>query len=214
MPLAASGVATGTLGGHGAHIVAGLAFVAVSVAVGAIADRRDASGSRTRVRHAPRPWVAPALSYGCVAAAVGAAGVHLAVMPAHFAEALVYGVFFLVLATVQLAWAAAVALRPSRRLLAAGLAANAAVIGLWLFTRLVAIPLGPASGERENLTALDLLATGFEVAVVVTAAVLLARRTPLPRRSPRVLLQAQPFMASLVVVAAAVTVIASTAPPS
>ena len=203
-----------SLAGHGAHVVAGLAFVGVAIVAGAIADRHDTSGSRTRVRRTPRAWVTQVLSYGCVAAAVGAAGVHLAVMSVHFREAFIYGAFFLGLASLQLGWAAAVAVRPSRRLLAAGLAANVAVIGLWLFTRLVEVPLGPGSGERENFTALDLLATGFEVMVVVTAAALLVRRTALPRRSPRAVLHAQPFIASLVVVAAAVTVIASTAPPS
>ncbi|MDQ1745833.1 MAG: hypothetical protein QOD07_96 [Frankiaceae bacterium] len=211
-------VAAGAFAGHGLHLVSGLAFVVVAVVVGAVADRHDAktkaqANTKQRVRRA-RPWVDEALAYGCVAAAVGAAGVHLAVMPVHFDEAFVYGLFFLVLAALQIGWAGALALRPSRRLLAAGLAANVAVIGLWLFTRLVAVPLGPGRGTREDFTALDLLATSFEVALVASAAALLVRRATLPRRSARALLHAQPLMASLVAVAAVVVATAGTAPPS
>jgi hypothetical protein len=208
-------VAASAFAGHGLHLVSGLAFVVVAVVVGAVADRRDTAKAKAkaRVRRA-RPWVDDALAYGCVAAAAGAAGVHLAVMPVHFDEAFIYGLFFLVLAALQIAWAAALALRPSRRLLAAGLAANVAVIGVWLFTRLVAVPLGPGRGSREDFTALDLLATSFEVVLVAAAAALLIRRAALPRRSARALLRAQPLMASLVAVAVTVVATAGAAPPS
>ncbi|MBV9098681.1 MAG: hypothetical protein JO079_11555, partial [Frankiaceae bacterium] len=44
-------------------------------------------------------------------------------------------------------------------------AGNVAVIGLWLFTRLVAVPIGPSSGSTEAFGALDIVASVLEAVV-------------------------------------------------
>jgi hypothetical protein len=117
------------------------------------------------------------------AAAVAAGLVHLVVLPVHLRESLLYGAFFAATAAAQIGWAALVLVRPSRRLLTVGAAANAAVVLLWLLTRTVGIPLGPSAGEVESVSGLDLLATAAELAVVAGAVYGLARgRFPSRRR--------------------------------
>jgi len=47
---------------------------------------------------------------------------------------------------------------------------NAAVVGLWLFTRVAGVPLGPDAGSTESFGALDVLASTFESVVVAACA--------------------------------------------
>jgi hypothetical protein len=88
-----------------------------------------------------------------VAASVGAALVHVVVMPEHFSDSVLYGLFFLAAATVQIAWSWAAANRPSRLLLGAGAIGSAAVVLLWLATRTVGIPIGPDATSIEPVGA-------------------------------------------------------------
>lgn len=110
-----------------------------------------------------------------VAATIGAAAVHLVVMPTHFEESTLYGVFFAVTASVQLLWAAYLAWRPSAPALLVGAVGNLGLVGLWLFTRLVEIPLGPGAGQSEEFGGLDVLASGFELFMAVAAITLVVQ---------------------------------------
>jgi hypothetical protein len=101
--------------------------------------------------------------------------VHVLVIPEHYAEASLYGTFFVLLAVAELAWAAAVVLAPTRRLLWAGVAGNAATVALWLFTRLVEVPVGPGAGGTEAFGVLDVLASVAEIGAVVVAVLVMAR---------------------------------------
>lgn len=205
---------------HGWHLAGGAAFLLVGLGVAAIADARQRTAER-------RPPQRPAGRVGVVTtshavagaavaavATVGAAAVHLTVTPEHFEESALYGAFFLVLALVQLAWAGVTALRPTRTLLVAGAAANVAVVVLWLATRLVAIPIGPATGTRETFGALDLLASGFEVAAIVGALVALAGSIALPRRHLRRVATSPAWLVAVAAVTAVVASTATAAPPS
>jgi diguanylate cyclase (GGDEF)-like protein/PAS domain S-box-containing protein len=100
--------------------------------------------------------------------------VHAGVCPEHFREATVLGVFFLVVSTLQLAWAAAVLTRASRALLLVGAAGNAAVVGVWVLSRTVGVPVGPERWQPEAVGVIDAFAVGVGAAVAV-GAVLLAR---------------------------------------
>jgi hypothetical protein len=103
-----------------------------------------------------------------LAVASATAGViHATVCPSHFQESDLYGVFFLLAAAGQLGFAVVVLGRPSRTVLRTGAAATAAVLMLWLATRTVGIPPGPAAGRTEDVGVLDLMATGAETVVVV-----------------------------------------------
>lgn len=130
------------------------------------ADRWSAAPTPTR---ATTEWARPrsvanrgwrqgvALASGC------AATVHLAVMPPHFAQSAWYGAFFLVAAASQLVYAAAVLVRPTRRLLLAGTVGCGAVVVLWLLTRTIGVPIGPARGATEPFGLLDVLASAAEL---------------------------------------------------
>lgn len=95
-----------------------------------------------------------------------AGGTHLAVIPAHWQQDPAYGVFFAGTALAQLVVAAALLLRPHPRLLAAAGWGSAGLLALWLQTRLIAVPLGAAAGDREAFGALDLAAAAAELLVV------------------------------------------------
>lgn len=157
------------LAGHLGHLLGSGGFVAVALGSVAFADLRQ------RAERPRRQWPSPLLAV-TAAGIVGAAGVHLAVTPEHFGEAFVYGLFFAVTAALQLALAAALVARPGRGLLRVAVAANLAVVLLWLMTRTIAIPLGPDAGSTEEIGVLDLLATGFELVSLTAGAVLLRRR--------------------------------------
>lgn len=121
----------------------------------------------------------------CALLSTGAAVIHFAVLGEHWREWWGYGLIFGVAAWLQLAWAAAVVARPSRKLVVAGAVGNLAIAAMWVMTRTSGVPLGPEAGEAESTTLIDAVATGFEVALAVGAgAAILARveRLTLGRR--------------------------------
>ncbi len=104
----------------------------------------------------------------CLAAlSLGAGGIHFAMISPHWDEYWVEGVFFAALAWFQLGWAAGAVLRPTRALLAAGAAVNAAAIGTWAISRTWGVPIGPHAGVAEAASFVDIIATVFEGALVL-----------------------------------------------
>lgn len=109
------------------------------------------------------------------ALAWGAAFVHAAVTPEHFAEEpLLHGLFFVVVATLQLIWGAMAYRRPSRRVLLAGVRGNCLLIAIWLLSRTTGLPAGLDSWQREPVAFPDVVATLDELAVVLLVAGMLA----------------------------------------
>jgi hypothetical protein len=104
---------------------------------------------------------------------LGAAALHFAYTPSHLAEYWLYGIFFLGLAWAQTLWAIGVVSRPWRWLLVVGIAANVAVIGVWVLSRTVGIWIGPNATVSEAATYPDILATVLEAMIVVGATVVL-----------------------------------------
>lgn len=202
-------------GAHGWHLLAGVGFLVVALGSAAVADARQASGRGSSASRLSMTAAAQQRALNlCTVAGIGAAAVHYAVMPDHLHESVLYGGFFLVTATLQLCWALAVNLRPTRRLLLTGAAANATVVGLWLITRTAGIPLGPAAGTTEQFGGLDILASVFEVGLVLASVALLSQQT-LPARNRRLMPSHwQPILLGAAGAAALVTVVAATAPPS
>jgi hypothetical protein len=107
----------------------------------------------------------------------GAAIIHFVMVPAHLDEWTAEGVAFLVVAWVQVALAIALVRRPSRSLLWLGIVANAAFAGAWAWTRIWGPPFGPNSGVAEDVSFVDITCTAFEIAFVLLALALLARRS-------------------------------------
>ena len=92
----------------------------------------DSAAPRAPAADANVRW----LLAGC---SLGAAVVHFGYASAHFDEYWLYGLFFVVVAWLQLVWAAAVVVRPSRSLLIAGALGNAAVVAVWVASRTIGV---------------------------------------------------------------------------
>jgi hypothetical protein len=107
-------------------------------------------------------------AFGAALLSLGAAAIHFGVLGSHYEEWWGYGAFFAVVASLQAIWALLVVRSPARWLYYwAGAAGNAAVIAVWAITRTAGVPFGPSSGEVENAEFIDVLATGFQVLIVV-----------------------------------------------
>lgn len=106
-----------------------------------------------------------------------AAGViHAAVVPEHLEEAWVFGVFFILAAGFQIVWAIPVVFRQSVMVYATGVLANAALIGIWVASRTIGLPIGPHSWMPEQVGAPDVTASLLELVLVVGSLVLVRRR--------------------------------------
>jgi hypothetical protein len=112
----------------------------------------------------------------------GAGAIHAAVIGDHLREWWLYGVFFAVSALAQLLWAVLVFRRPSGSILIAGAVGNAVVVLLWLITRITGLPFGPEPWTPEAFGVLDVVASLFEVFLVVSI-VMLLRKGRLPSRA-------------------------------
>lgn len=123
------------------------------------------------------PGLEKVLVMGMAVLSTGAAVIHFAVIAQHFDEWWLSGIFFVGVALFQLAWAVAVVLRPSGRLYLAGAVVNALIVLTWIVSRTTGIPVGPGAGEPEAVGLPDILATAYEVLLVVAALALLARGT-------------------------------------
>jgi len=89
-----------------------------------------------------------------------AGAIPLVLTPEHFEEQAVYGIFFLVAALFQIVLAQLLVLRPGPRVIRAGAYGNAALLAIWIVTRVVAPPLGESP---EPVTFLGVLAKGLEL---------------------------------------------------
>ena len=134
-------------------------------------------GTRTG-RSAEPPEV---LRFAVAVASAGAATIHFAVIDQHFAEYLLFGVFFVAVALAQLGWVVAVVSNPTRTIYIVGALGNALIAVTWLISRTTGLPFGPGIGEPEPVGIADAVSTAFELAVVVGTLLLL--RGLEPRRS-------------------------------
>jgi hypothetical protein len=98
---------------------------------------------------------------------LGAAAIHFSVIGEHFAEYFLFGVFFSIIGWFEALWAVAFVFRPTQRLAGAGLVVNAATVMIWAWAHLVGLPFGPDPGQVEPTTITDLMATLFEIVLIV-----------------------------------------------
>ncbi len=99
------------------------------------------------------------------AASLSAAGtIHLLLTPAHFEEQVLYGVFFVASAIIQLIVAQMLVLRPSANVVRAGAYSSLGLIALWIVTRFIAPPL---ASSPESVTLWGVLAKGLELTALV-----------------------------------------------
>ena len=120
-----------------------------------------------------RLWIC----YVAVAMSLGAAAVHIWVVPEHFREWWGYGTFFLVAALAQGLYGIALLKLAGRWLYPIGIAGNLAIIVLYVVTRTDGIPLlGPHAGEVEQLSAIGMASKLVEI-ILVFALIALWRTT-------------------------------------
>jgi hypothetical protein len=120
-----------------------------------------------------------------VAGLAGSAVIHAAVVPEHLAEWSAAGVFFVLLATAELAAAGLLFLPAAGSI--APLAAAAVSLGpllLWLGSRTTGMPFGPEAGEPEAVGVADVAACLLEVLTLVLAVALLRAHPWTRRRGP------------------------------
>jgi hypothetical protein len=115
---------------------------------------------------------------------LGAAAIHFSVIGEHFAEYFLFGVFFSIIGWFEALWAVAFVFRPTQRLAGAGLAVNAATVMIWAWAHLVGLPFGPDPGQVEPTTITDLMATLFEIVLVVGLVPTLVRRSRTETATP------------------------------
>jgi hypothetical protein len=122
-------------------------------------------------------WSAAVLVAAVLSLAAG--WIHFAYVSSHWDYWWAYGAFFLGCAAFQALLAPALLRWPGSWTALIGIAGNVAIIGMYLWSRIYAIPMGPHKGVLEKVGAVDLVCTAAEV---VTVGVLLAIVGPAKRR--------------------------------
>jgi hypothetical protein len=104
------------------------------------------------------------------------AWVHFAYTESHFREWWAYGLFFLVCALVQALWAPAFIRWPHPLLALGAILGNLGVVGMYVWSRTIGVPIGPHAGVAEHTKLPDLATTAGEILLVAILLALLPRR--------------------------------------
>ena len=120
---------------------------------------------------------------------LGPAALHFAVAPEHLREYVIYGVLFVMVGLAEAVLAILILLRPSSDLMLGGAALSLAVVGVWLMSRTVGLPIAPVPWQPEPVGLPDLLSTLMEwlcawFLIVADARFESARRFRLTRAAP------------------------------
>jgi hypothetical protein len=105
---------------------------------------------------------------------LGAAAIHFAVMPEHFAEWWAFGLFFAAIGWFEALWAVGYVTIPSRGMAALGLLVNAGTVLLWAASRTTGLPIGPEPWVPEAIGVPGVTATILELLLVLGLAAALA----------------------------------------
>lgn len=116
-----------------------------------------------------RPPAGSRLAVAAAASLLGEAAIHTAALPAHLREWWAAGVFFGLLAVLEVGLAAGLLVRASRRLWLAAGVVSLATMALWAASRLWGMPLGPQAFRPEAIRWADYLCTWLEAATVAAA---------------------------------------------
>ncbi len=106
---------------------------------------------------------------------IGAATIHLVMVPQHAADWLAMGLAFALAGWFQMGFAIAVVAAPSKRWLQLGILANLAFIAVWALSRTAGLPFGPEAHLAEAASVVDLTCIGLEAALILACAVLMVK---------------------------------------
>ena len=124
----------------------------------------------------------PGLAAWCAAAlSLVAAWVHFSYTASHWRDWWAYGVFFLGMGVFQALCVPAIMRWPRNTWVAlATIAGNLGIVGMYFYSRVVHVPLGPHTGVVEKAGTVDMATTAGEVLIV---AILLSIVGPRSRRT-------------------------------
>lgn len=120
----------------------------------------------------------PAMRWFLAALSLGAAVIHLVMVPQHAQESLRMGLAFAAAGWFQVAFGVAVLARPTRLWVQLAIAANLVFFGVWMLSRTVGLPTWTGDGGVDKASATDILTIAFEIGIVLGGLVLLAAPTP------------------------------------
>ncbi|MEA2255920.1 MAG: hypothetical protein QOG35_1965 [Solirubrobacteraceae bacterium] len=106
---------------------------------------------------------------------LAAAWIHLAYIESHWRDWWAYGAFFLVCGIAQAAFVPAILRWPQKPLVLVGIAGNLAIVGMYVVSRTVGVPMGPHARVAEAAGAVDLACTAAEIALIGVLLVMLGR---------------------------------------
>ncbi len=129
------------------------------------------SGGSGRPRHVD---VGSVLRWSIAALMVGSAGIHFGMMGEHAGVSWTHGMFFAVVAWLQILFAGAIVFRPSRTVVLAGIALNVGILVVWVLTRTVGIAIG-SDGTPDPWGTIDIIAAAFEGVAILAMLGLLIR---------------------------------------
>jgi hypothetical protein len=109
------------------------------------------------------------------ALSIGAAVIHLAMVPVHAGEWRAAAVAFAIVGWLQLVIGIALLVRRDRTLATAAIVLSTAVVVAWVVSRTTGFPIGPNAGEAEEVGEIDLLAAAFEILTIAVAWLALRR---------------------------------------
>ena len=141
-----------------------------------------AAATAHRSRATPA-WLERVTAAGCL---LGAEAIHVAAMDDHFDEWLAAGLFFLAISLAEGLLAVGLLVRPSATLSRLAVGVSLATVAVWLVSRTIGLPVGPAPGV-EPFGPADSIASLLEL---LTAGALLGpaaapTSTPRPRSEYR-----------------------------
>jgi hypothetical protein len=133
----------------------------VTIVVGAWLTGRGTLGApdKTVATYTPLAVIAAALS-------LAAAGIHFAVISEHLEEDVLFGVLFFAFGWFQLVWAQVYLIWPRRRVALLAIVINLGGVLVWLMSRTVGLPIGPAAWVPEQIGFADILASSFELGII------------------------------------------------
>jgi hypothetical protein len=124
------------------------------------------------------PHVHDARLRAVVAVLMLAAGwVHLAYHESHWDQWWGYGAFFMVVGIAQALFALLILARPRAWVAVVGIAGTLAVIGMYVVSRTIGVPVGPHADFAERAGTIDLATTAAEIGVVAMLLVLVGGGT-------------------------------------
>jgi hypothetical protein len=110
-----------------------------------------------------------------VGLSVAAGVIHAVAMVDHFSHWWAYGAFFLVITYAQILWGIWVYRHPGdRRYFVAAAVGNLLIVGVWVVSRTVGVPIGPDTWNPERVGAMDIMASLDQVVLAATIVAMIA----------------------------------------